>query len=122
MGFISWNQFVSKYKNPIGFASAVSASLPNGPHFDKNNKKLPTPYSLFKEWAVKNLSGDWSSQKFKGGFIICVSSKPDAQLIQKTFKVLSNQPKRTPACSKTYQIGYTDSSYGLLAKNLGYAI
>ncbi len=119
---ISWNSFVTKHKSPIGFAAVVSATLPKGPHFDKNKKKLPTPYALFKEWCEQSLSNEWSSQKFKGGFIVCVSSQSDAQLIQSAFKILNNQPKNTPACAKTYQIGYTDAGYGALAKTLGYAI
>ena len=122
MSYISWNTFVSKHKSPIGFAAAVSATLPKGPHFDKNKKKLPTPYALFKEWCDQSLTNEWSSQKFKGGFIVCVSSQNDAQLIQLAFTILNNQPKNTPACAKTYQIGYTDAGYGALAKTLGYAV
>ncbi len=122
MSNIAWNLFVTKHKSPIGFAAAVSASLPKGPHFDKNKKKLPTPYALFKEWCDKTLKDDWSSQKCKSGFIVCVSSNIDEKLVKSAFKVLSNQPKNTPACAKTYQIGYRDSCYGGLAKSLGYVI
>jgi len=122
MSNIAWNSFVTKHKNPLGFAAVVSATLPKGPHFDKNKKKLPTPYTLFKEWCDKTLKDDWSSQKFKGGFIVCVSSQNDAKLIQSAFKVLNAQPKSTPACAKTYQIGYSDSGYEALAQSLGYAI
>jgi len=70
MAYMSWNSFVEKHKKRVGFLAAVSAALPKGPHFDKNNKKLPTPYGLFKEWASKSLNGDWASTKIKGGFII----------------------------------------------------
>jgi len=122
MSNITWNSFVTKHKSPVGFSAAVSATLPKCLHFDKNKKKLPTPYALFKEWCDKTLQDDWSSQKFKGGFIVCVSSQNNAKLIQLAFKVISNQPKNTPACAKTYQIGYTGSGYGALAKKLGYAI
>jgi hypothetical protein len=87
--------------------------------FDKNNKKLPTPYALFKEWASQNLSGEWSSTKVGGGFVVCVASKADAQIILNKFKAVGHA-KKTPACPKTVPIGYRDSSYKNLATEMGY--
>ena len=121
MAKLTWNAFRDKHKNPAGYTAAVSASLPNGPNFDKNKKKLPTPYGLFKEWASASLSGDWASTNFKGGFIVCVESQADSQLISKQFGIIG-EAKNTPACENTNQLGYRDSSYGDLAKLLGYKL
>ena len=121
MTYMSWNSFVIKHQARVGFLSAVSASLPKGPHFDKNNKKLPTPYGLFKEWATKSLNADWASTKVPGGFIICVSSKDDAICITKNFG-LTGEKRSTPACDRTEVLKYSDSNYTGLAKQLGYNI
>lgn len=121
MSNIAWNSFVINHKKTVGFVAFVSATLPQGASFDKNKKKLPTPYKLFKEWCNKTLKDDWSSQRLKGGFIVCVSSQNDAELICSAFKVLT-PPQSTPACATTYRIGYSDSGYGALAKILGYVL
>lgn len=96
MAKLAWNSFVSTHQNPYGFATTISSTLPNGPHFDKGGKKLPTPYSLFLEWASRSLSGDWASTKFKGGFTICVESKADVDLITQIFGA-TGPSRKTPA-------------------------
>jgi hypothetical protein len=116
---IDWKQFDVKYQNPYGFAAIVSATLPKGPYFDKSRNKLPTPYRLFQEWASASLSGDWSSLKLQGGFIICVDSESDVALINKKFGVIGSA-KKTPACANTLQVNYKDSDYAYLAKEIGY--
>lgn len=121
MAKLTWNSFVSQHQNPYGFATAISAALPNGPHFDSGGKKLPTPYSLFLEWASRSLSGDWSSTKYKGGFIICVESKNDADQIAKTFGA-AGPSRKTQACARTVSLGYKDSDYKSLATRLGYKL
>lgn len=121
MAKLTWNSFVSKHQNPYGFASAVSPTLPNGLHFDKAGKKLPTPYSLFLEWASLSLSGDWSSTKVKGGFVICVESKADVNLIAQTFGA-TGPSRKTPACARTVSLGYRDTNYKGLATKLGYKL
>jgi len=121
MAKLSWNEFIAKHKKPTGYVAAVSSALPKGLHFDRNKKKLPTPYGLFQEWAAKSLSGDWASTKVPGGFIICVESQADASTITRGFGVIG-QTIATPACANTTQIGYHDSDYAALAKALGYSV
>lgn len=118
---MQWNKFVQTHNKTNGFSAAVSAALPKNLIFDQHNKKLPTPYSLFKEWATINLKDDWSATKFTGGFVICVSSNADAQIIINKFKAIGHA-KATPACPQTVQIGYSDSSYKDLAQEVGYAL
>lgn len=118
---IQWNYFVSTHKDAHGFSAAVSAALPKGPHFDKGGKQLPTPYALFLEWAAANLSGDWSAVKASGGFMICVADPADAKAVRTAFGTVG-YVKRTLACSKTQQIGYSDGGYAKLAKRLGYEL
>ncbi|MEJ2743481.1 MAG: hypothetical protein P8176_13635 [Gammaproteobacteria bacterium] len=121
MANVKWNTFVAKYRTPVGYISEVSAKLSGGVQFDRNKKKLPTPYGLFKEWASVKLQGDWTSQKLKGGFIICVATKQDADSISKAFGLVDG-PVKTKACNQTYKIGYKNGTYGKLAKSLGYSL
>lgn len=102
--------------------SVVSASLPKKIQFDKNKKKLPTPYGLFFEWAKNNLAGNWASTTISGGgFAMAVESQSDSALIRSTFGA-SAQPKKTPVGNKTFECGYSDSMYASLAKSLGYVL
>lgn len=117
----TWNKFTSKNENPIGYIAGVAAKLPGKNYFDLNKKKLPTPYGLFQEWASITLTGDWATTKVPSGFIICVISASDSSLIVNKFGKVGSS-KETPACSNTTQISYQDSSYGLLAKSLGYKL
>ncbi|WP_153066247.1 MULTISPECIES: hypothetical protein [Xanthomonas] len=117
----SWNDFIKNYPSRATFCAAVSASLPPAAQFDKNGKKLPSPYGLFNEWAKSNLTGDWSSSKVSGGFYLAVSERKDATLIQSKFG-FNGTPIQTPASRKTQRIGYSDPEYAKWAKMLGYAI
>lgn len=119
MAKLSWKSFTEKHPSPFGFAAVVSS--PKGPLFDKNRKKLPTPDGLFQEWASVSLSGDWSSTKLNGGFIICVESKSDVALIERTFSIIGSA-KNTPACANTVRLSYKDSDYPNLAKTMGYKL
>lgn len=121
MAKLSWNSFIEKHKDPIGYVASVSGRLRKGQTFDKNNKKLPTPYGLFCEWASKNVTGSWTSTKNGGDFIICVASKDDAVRIADKFGTVG-KAKKSKLCANTTQIGFQDSSYGPLAKELGYSI
>lgn len=117
-----WNGFFSNRPNAAVYTSAVSASLPKKMQFDKNKKKLPTPYGLFCEWAKDNLSGEWASTTIAGvGFAVAVESQSDSALIRSTFGA-SAQPKRTSVGNTTFQCGYSDSKYRSLAKSLGYVL
>ena len=117
----SWNDFVKAHTSHLVFCAAVSASLPPAAQFDRNKKKLPSPYGLFNEWAKNSLKGDWSSTKVAGGFCVAVSAKQDAILIQETFGLLA-EPIVTPLSRETLRIGYSNSSYPKLARSLGYAV
>lgn len=77
----------------VTYASSVSAELPKKMQFDKNKKKLPTPYWLFCEWAKNNLRGDWASTTIAGGGAVAVESQSDIALIQSTFGA-STQSKK----------------------------
>lgn len=116
----SWNTFAGTYPSAIVFAAKVSAALPKQLQFDKNGKKLPTPYGLFVEWAGVHLTGDWSSTSINGvGFAVSVESQTDAQLIETTFGTIGVS-KKTIVSNKTIQVNYKDSDYAGLAKKLGY--
>jgi hypothetical protein len=121
MSKMAWKAFVKQQKRPLGFSAAVSASLPKNLVFDNARNKLPTPYTLFLEWASANLSGAWASIKVPGGFIICVADDADASVITRRFGVIG-APKKTPACASTQQIRYVDSDYAKLAKAMGYKL
>jgi len=121
MSNIKWNSFKEKYKDAVGLISTVSSTLPKKLAFDIDGKRLPTPYSLFKQWAKKKLKNDWSSIKVQGGFIICISDKSDENIINMNFDIFQKTVETT-ACKKTKQMDYNDSHYGKLAKQLGYNI
>lgn len=123
MAKLTWNNFISQYtnKNNIAFAATISARLPPGIDFDKNGRRLPTPYSLFIEWCSAYLSGDWAITKVKNGFIICVAVKGDGKAIQDEFKIIG-KAKITKANKNTYPIGYKDSQYAVLAGDMGYVL
>ena len=121
MAKIRWSNFVGKHTKRIAFIAGVSASLPNGVELDKNDRKLPTPYSLFTEWCKAYLNGEWATTKVSGGFLLCVSANEDAKAIENEFKIIG-QAKRTPAGKDTYPIGYKDSQYAVLAGDLGYVL
>ena len=117
-----WNTFVSSNPNAPGFAAQVSKVLPKQvPKFDRNSKRLPTPYGLFQEWLTTALQGDWAATSVSGGFIVCVSSPQDEQLIRRTFGPVS-PPQTTPACKQTSVMSFHDANYGDLARKLGYAV
>ena len=117
----AWENFIADHKAPIGFAAAISAQLPKGSVFDKNKRRLPTPYGLFIEWCNAYLAGEWAITKVPGGFIVCVQSPADAQMIISEFKAIG-APKKTPACVNTTPIGYKNSQYVALAGDLGYVV
>ncbi len=116
---IQWNTFITNNKSSYCFSSAVSSALPQGYRFDKNNKKLLTPYGLFQEWLKSSIQGDWASIKVKGSFFVRVVDKKDAQLLINTFGASKNT-RKTPACSSARQLHYKDSSYRKLASSFGY--
>jgi hypothetical protein len=122
MAKMNWNKYITQYtNNTIAFAAPVSSSLPKGMEFDKNGRKLPTPYSLFSEWCASYLSGDWAIIKVPKGFIVCVADNNDAKTIRDEFKVIGSG-KITKAGKNTYPIGYKDSEYAALAGDLGYVL
>lgn len=121
MSKLSWNIYNKKYVSPLGFSSAVSPALKGGPHFDSKHKKLPTPYGLFQEWASIFFTGDWTSIKINGGFIVCVNSQTDDALIRQKFGVIG-VPIKSTACANLVRMNYKDSDYKALAKFIGYQL
>ncbi|WP_157725044.1 hypothetical protein [Vogesella sp. LIG4] len=118
----SWNKFVGTCQSAITFTAKVSAGLPKQLQFDKNGKKLPTPYGLFVEWAEASLTGDWSSTSIRGGgFAVSVELQTDAQIVMTTFGTIGAFQKTTVS-NRTIQVNYKDSDYAGLAKKLGYQL
>lgn len=116
------NEYIAKYtNNSIAFAAPVSSGLPKGMEFDKNSRKLPTPYSLFSEWCSLYLTGDWVIAEVPEGFIVCVADNNDAKIIKDEFKVIGSA-KITKASKNIYPIRYKDSEYAVLAGDLGYVV
>ena len=118
---LSWDDFNAKHSNPFGLLAGVTGSLPRGIQFDKNKRKLPTPYALFLEWSRASLKDEWTASKIRGGFIVCVATQSDARLIVDKFRAVGDW-KKTPACANAIQIGYSDSGYKSLAISLGYSL
>jgi hypothetical protein len=121
MAKLTWNNFKKTHGNHLCFVASVSSDLPKGLKFDKKGLKLPTPYGLFCEWLAKSLSGDWSSMKVPGGFVVSVSSQSDASIITKYFPAIG-KARKTPACPKTEQINYRNEDYKKLSESLGYVL
>jgi hypothetical protein len=121
MAKLVWNIFIDKNRKRIAFAAIVSANLPKCLEFDKNGRKLPTPYGLFSEWCKAYLSGEWATTKVNGGFLVCVATHEDAKTIQDEFKI-TGQARHTPAGKDTHPLGYRDSQYAALAGDLGYVL
>ncbi len=119
MAYMSWDTFQKKHKTSASFSASVSGKLPKGPHFDKNKRKLPTPYGLFRTWLSVSLVGDWTTTKVPGGFLVCVADLDEADFIKKRFGVTRTVLK-TQISDQTYQLRYQDSNYGSLAKELDY--
>jgi hypothetical protein len=118
----SWNTFSGTYPSATTFTASVSATLPIQMQFDKNKKKIPTPYGLFVMWANANLTGDWASTIIKGvGFAISVESENDIQLISNTFGTIGGV-KSTAVANKTIQMNYKNPDYLNWAKKLGYKL
>lgn len=111
-----WNAFINNHPTSYYFCAGV---LSQGPPFDKNHKKLPSPYGLFQEWASSNLISDWASVKISRGFIISVVEASDVERIKKKFGYIG-LPKWVSEFPNTQQIGYSNSDYGNLAKSMGY--
>ena len=118
---ISWDDFVTKYNNPVAFTTAVPAKLPPQLTFDKNKKKLPTFYSLFSKWCSAYLSGDWAITKVKGGLILSISTNEDTATIQQQFS-LRGPVAKTQVSNKTVSIEYKWQQYTELAGDLGYVL
>jgi hypothetical protein len=118
---IAWNTFMPLHPSATFFTATVSAVLPNGPHFDRTKKKLPTPYGLFQEWAKSKLQGDWASTKMRGFFVIGVTDSSDATLLVRRFGNRGTTQLKF-AQSFAHQLNYRDSSFGPLATQLGYTI
>lgn len=68
-----WSGFFSNRPNAVTYTSAVSASLPKTMQFDKNKKKLPTPYGLFCEWAKNNLTETGPLRLLQGPVLLWLS-------------------------------------------------
>lgn len=114
----TWNIFIRKHPIPQYFCAGVNSQ---GPPFDKNHKKLPSPYGLFQEWASSNLKGDWASVKIPPGFIISVVEASDVERIKRKFGYFG-VPKWVGNFPNTQQIGYSNSDYANLARSLGYNV
>jgi hypothetical protein len=118
---IKWNDFATAYPSAPGYVAHVSSKLPKGPHFDRNKKKLPTPYGLFQEWAKQSLKGDWSGITHLGGFTVRIADPADQTIILNSWPAMG-PAKKAPQAPQVTQINYCDRSYEDLARKLDYAI
>jgi hypothetical protein len=117
-----WNKFVAQHPQSPGLSAAVPRKLPKGMVFDGNSKKLPTPYGLFQEWLAQTLQGDWASTPVPGGFVVRVATRGDIAAILQKFPGTGFITKTAKAAPQIAQISYRDSSYGDLARQLGYSL
>ena len=116
-----WNKFVADHPACPCFVAGCSSKLPQA-LFDKDKKKLPSPYGLFQEWLSKNITGDYTLSKINGGFAVCAASKQDRSVIENRFPRTNTNPQKAAFSNEIYPIKYSDADYALLAKELGYKI
>ncbi|NMG55345.1 hypothetical protein [Aromatoleum aromaticum] len=119
--FNSFESFLSRHPESFSFTATITSAEPKGLSTDKSDKKLPTPYKLFHEWASLSLAGEWVTTKYKGGFIICVSDLKDATLISQKFGT-TGTPRKAFTTERNVALGYKDDDYSQLARELGYDI
>ena len=130
MAKMDWNKFVTQYTKAICFSVTMKQNLPKGaPKFDKNGKKLPSPYTLFCDWMKANLKHDWCASKQNGHTLIRVADPSDAQLLANVFGATPAKgiPAGIPAgisagCASFYQLHHSDAGYKPLAGAMGYVI
>lgn len=118
----TWNSFVTDHPKTTTMAFGVSlAGFPKGPIFDKDRKRLPTPYALVRTWIAKTLTGDWTSMKEGNAFVILVADPGDAALVLRKFPALGPATKSMPA-DKSYPVSFRADTFAELAKDAGYAV
>ena len=116
-----WNTFITANPSSSLLGAVVSSRLPAALTFDKEGKKLPTPYKLFCEWLESSLVGTWSTVALPQGFVIGITDDADKASILATYG---------PARHKGFKIAeksvgvlsYSDGSYAKLATERGYKL
>jgi hypothetical protein len=116
-----WNSFITTHPTAVIFGAVVSSRLPPALAFDKNARKLPTPYKLFCEWLEASLTGQWSSLAVPNGFVIGIVDETDKRVVLGAYG---------PARFKGFKIGdksvavltYMDGKYAKLAEERGYEL
>lgn len=117
----AWKTFVNDYPESDAFIARVSRVIPKGPHFDKRQQRLPTPYRLLQEWLSGTLSGPWTSDELPGGLVVRIAAREDAALLIRRFPIIKKL-RKTEFGERTFQIRFGDSDYGPLAKEVGYQL
>ena len=118
----TWNSFVSDHPKATTTAFGVAVTgFPKGAIFDKDRKKLPTPYALAQNWLGRTLAGDWTTMKDGDAFVILVSDPGDAALVLKKFPAVG-APAKSKIADKSYPVGYRAATFATLVKEAGFVV
>jgi hypothetical protein len=116
-----WNTFITANPSATLLAAVVSSRLPPALMFDKNGKKLPTPYKLFCEWLDATLVGTWSTIAVPMGFVIGVTGAVDKTRILAAYGPARHKGFKL-AGKSVGVLSFTDGSYAKLATERGYTL
>lgn len=114
-----WNRFITENPSPTILGAVVSSRLPPALTFDKDGKKLPTPYKLFCEWLDASLVGNWSTVAVPQGFVVGVVDEVDKAKILAAYGPAKHRGFKI-ADQSVGVLSYTDGSYAKLASERGY--
>jgi hypothetical protein len=117
----NWNTFITTNSSVTLLAAVVSTRLPPALMFDKNGKKLPTPYKLFCEWLDTTLVSTWSTIAVPTGFVIGVIDAKDETTILAAYGPARHKGLKL-AGKSVGVLSYTDGSYAKLATERGYTL
>jgi len=116
-----WNKFITENPSLTILGAVVSSRLPAALTFDKDGKKLPTPYKLFCEWLDSSLVGVWSTVAVPQGFIVGVTDNADKATIVAGYGPARHRGFKV-AEKSVGVLNYSDGSFAKLAAERGYKL
>lgn len=114
-----WNTFITEHPSPTLLGAVVSTRLPPDLLFDKDGKKLPTPYKLFCEWLEATLVGTWSTVAVPQGFVVGIADEGDKTKLLSAYGPARHRGFKV-AEKSVGVLTYSDGSYAKLATERGY--
>jgi hypothetical protein len=114
-----WNRFITENPSATLLGAVVSTRLPPALMFDREGKKLPTPYKLFCEWLDATLLGTWSTVAVPEGFVVGITDDGDKMKIVSAYGPPKHRGFKI-AGKSVGVLSYADGSYAKLATDHGY--